>query len=87
MPANDRAYLILAARIIGEFGAIIAVPAVLAALAGKWLDARFGTRPLFLVVGFALAASCSAVMIDRKAKKFAEEYDAIIKREKETKKE
>ena len=77
MDAAERKYLSLGLRIIGEFGAIIAVPVVLFALAGKWLDARFGTRGLFLIAGFVLAAAISAVSIARKAKKFAKEYEDI----------
>ncbi|MBI4457475.1 AtpZ/AtpI family protein [Candidatus Uhrbacteria bacterium] len=74
---KDRRYLMLAVRIVGEFGAIIAVPAVLLALTGMRLDALYGTRPRFLIAGFVLAAVLSAVAIYRKAKRFGKEYQEI----------
>ena len=77
MDAAERKYLSLGLRIVGEFGAIIAVPVVLFALAGKWLDGRYGTKPLFLIAGFILAAAVSSFSIARKAKKFAKEYEDI----------
>ncbi|MEK9152662.1 MAG: AtpZ/AtpI family protein [Patescibacteria group bacterium] len=74
---NDRRYFLLAARIIGEFGAIIAAPVVVLALVGMKLDARFGTRPDFLISGFVLAAVITGVSIYRKAKQFGKEYQDI----------
>lgn len=77
-PANrDRDYQFLGLRIVGDFGATIAVPVVLLALLGKWLDARWGTRPWLLIAGFALAAAISALSILKKAKRYGREYDAL----------
>lgn len=67
----------LGLRIVGEFGFIIAAPVVLLAAFGKWLDTRYDTAPLFLVIGFLLAAVLSAVSVYRRAKSFGEEYQAI----------
>jgi F0F1-type ATP synthase assembly protein I len=77
MDAADSKYVSLGLRIVGEFGAIIAVPIVLFALAGKWLDGRYGTKPWFLIAGFALAAAVSSISIARKAKAFDKEYKDI----------
>lgn len=81
--ATDRAYIMLALRIVGSFGVAIAVPVVLLALAGKWLDGRYGTAPRFLIAGFALAAIFSATIVWRRTKDFAREFDAIEKRSKD----
>ena len=75
--AQDREYVMLGLRIVGEFGAIIAVPIVLFALGGKWLDAKYGTEPMFLIAGFVVAVALSAHMVYRKARQFNDEYLAI----------
>lgn len=69
--------MMLGLRIIGEFGFIIAVPVVLLALLGEWLDAKYETAPLFLVAGFVLAALLSGISIYRRAKEFGREYMSI----------
>lgn len=69
-------------RIVGDFGVAIAAPLVILALAGKWLDARYGTRPMFLVAGFALAAAFSATAIYKKTEEFAKEYQRLQEEEK-----
>lgn len=65
---------VLGLRIAADLVATIAVPAVLAALLGKWLDERWGTHPyvfgLLLIVAFLL----SAIIIYRKAKYYAKLY-------------
>lgn len=85
MPATptsdaDRRYAMLGFRIIAEFGAVIAVPAVLASVFGRRLDEAYGTRPVLLIASFAVAAVGTAVMIVRRARAFAKEYEAIIAR-------
>ena len=67
----------LAMRIGTDFGITIAAPVVLLSLAGKWLDSRYQTRPLFIIVGFALAALLSGVSIYRKSKEYAKLYKQL----------
>jgi len=43
------AYNLTLAAVAGQVGCITVVIIALALLAGLWLDAQFGTRPLFLV--------------------------------------
>lgn len=78
-PQNDldRQYVILAFRIIGEFGASIAAPVVILTVIGKRLDAAYGTGPAFLSGGFVLAAVISAAYVVKRAKTFAKEYEAL----------
>lgn len=74
---SDRAYYMFALRIVGNFGATIAVPVVLFALGGQWLDERYHKAPLFLVLGFVLSALLSAKMIYKKAKQYGDEYQKM----------
>lgn len=76
---KDQAYLMLGMRIIGEFGAIIAVPVVLLTLLGKWLDGKYDTTPRYLIAGFVVAAVVSTVSITHKAKEFGRRYQEIDK--------
>lgn len=78
-PTSDRAYYIFALRIIGDFGASIAVPVVVFVLIGQWLDAKYGTAPWVMIAGLALAALSSARIIYKKAKKYGQEYQAMNK--------
>ena len=67
----------MGARIAGDFGWTIVVPVVCLSLLGRWLDGRYGTRPLLLIVGFAVAAAISAATIYKKAKKYGKEYESL----------
>lgn len=69
--------MLLGLRIVGEFGSIIAVPVVLLAMLGKYLDGKFDTAPWLLISGFVAAFSLSAVSINARAKKFRDEYLSI----------
>lgn len=52
---------------VWEIFASLFVPIVLLALAGRWLDARFHTKPILLLVSFPCAIALSYVIIRRKA--------------------
>ena len=64
-------------RIVGDFGATIAIPVVVLANIGKRLDARFATAPWLLIAGFTLAALFSGALIYRKAKRYGKEYQEL----------
>lgn len=65
-------------RIVGEFGGLIAIPVVVFVLVGRWLDERWGTKPWMTVVGFLVAAAISALMVWRRTKEVAKEYQTLI---------
>lgn len=71
----DRYYYSLGLRIAGDFGATIAIPAVLAAFLGKYLDERWGTKPWMMLILLAIAFAITAVIIRRKAAHYAQLYD------------
>ncbi len=75
---NDRSLYLFAFKILGNFGVAIAVPAVLAALAGKWLDTRFNTSPWFLIGLLVLAFVLTAIHVARIAKEYGKEYQRIF---------
>ena len=76
---HDRDYQRLAVRIFADFSGSIAVPAVLAALAGSWLDDRHGTEPWWLMGCLVLAFVLTACVLWRKAKRYRADYERLIK--------
>ena len=82
MPTNDSAYHRLAMRIFADFGASIAVPAVLGALLGKWLDTRYGTNPRYLILCLVVALILTAVVLVRKAKRYGKEFQTMTEKDK-----
>lgn len=69
-------------RIFADFSGTIAIPAVAAALLGKWLDGKFGTDPLYLLLLLAAALFTTALIMVRKARKYLSAYEALMKNEK-----
>ena len=77
MDQKDRQLYLFALRIVGDFGVAIAVPVVLFALGGQWLDARYQTGNKFMIAGFLLSALISGRMIYKKAKRYGKEYEIL----------
>lgn len=82
MEKNDgtRAYYLLGLRIIGDFGATIAVPAVAAAWLGMKLDVSWGTKPYAVFACLALAFGLSALVIRKKAITYGQDYQNLVNR-------
>lgn len=76
---DDRAYIMFGLRIVGDFGATIAVPVILFVLMGQWLEEKYGHAPWFTVSAFVLAALLSGVSIYKKAKNYDKKYREIEK--------
>lgn len=74
--------MLFALRIAGDFGVVIAVPVVVLALFGRWLDTQYQTGWAFTILGFLIAAAISSIGIYRKAKRYGKEYEALIKSDK-----
>lgn len=74
---TDREYQFFALRIVGDFGASIAIPVVILALAGQYLDEKYQTSPWFIIIGFVLAATVSARIIYKKSKQYGKEYQRL----------
>ena len=78
--SKSREYYMFAFRIMGDFGASIAIPVVILVLIGQYLDGRYGKSPLFTILGFVLAALISGRMIYKKARIYGEEYKKLGKK-------
>ncbi len=50
----------------------IAVPTVIFGLGGRYLDAKFGTNPFFVILGLALSLVFVAILVTRKARDIAQ---------------
>ena len=59
MAQNDAVGLSL----VFELGYLIAIPIVICALGGRLMDRCFGTSPVFLLVGIAIAIVVSGYMV------------------------
>ena len=74
---KDRKYAMLGLRIVGDFGATIAIPAVIFVIIGQWLDGKYNKSPWFTILAFVLAAMVSGRSIYKKAKTYGKEYEAL----------
>ena len=74
---NDAAYYRLAMRIFADFGITIAVPSVVAALAGSWLDERYQTEPRYLIILLIFAILLTAVSVYRKAVRYGRIFNSL----------
>ncbi len=59
-------------EIFSEISAWIAVPVILALIAGKAVDKYYGTKPLWLLIFAGLAFAISSYGIVKAVKKYAE---------------
>ncbi len=55
--------------LVWEIGYIIAVPAFIFGFGGAHIDARYGTTPLFILLGFVLSLTLSGTVIYRRMKR------------------
>jgi F0F1-type ATP synthase assembly protein I len=67
-----KAALWLSVQLAWDLGWLIAIPVVALGFAGAYADKHFGTSPLLLLIGFALAATLSTIGVKRKLKKIIE---------------
>jgi F0F1-type ATP synthase assembly protein I len=77
--ASDARYYRLAMKIFADFSGTIAIPAVLSALAGKWLDERYATEPRYLILRLTFALVLTGIIVVRKAKKYRAQYEQLMK--------
>ena len=75
---SDYGYYLLGLRMLGDFGATIAIPAVAAAVLGGKLDAEWGTKPYATLSFLALAFVLTVALIRKKAAAYGKEYQELI---------
>jgi len=59
--------LMQALSLAWQMGYLLAIPLVLLALAGRLLDKRLDTSPLFLLIGIGLSIVISSILVAKKA--------------------
>lgn len=64
-------------RIVADFGATIAIPAIAATLVGVRLDRKWDSEPAALVILLAAAFLLTSVWIVRKARRYKEEFEKL----------
>lgn len=74
-------YYIFALKIIGDFGATIAIPVVISAIIGQKLDDKWHTRPMMLIIFMAISAVITAVLIYKKAKVYGKDFQDLDKKQ------
>ncbi len=75
---SDRQYYTFALRIIGDFGASIAIPVIVSVLIGQYLDEKYQRSPLFTIIAFVISALISAKIIHKKAKRYGILYQKLV---------
>ena len=76
-PESDRRSYLLGLKIMGDFGASIAVPVVVLVLIGKWLQEKYHFAPFGIIGGFLIAAAITVYIIRKKAAWYAAEYKSL----------
>lgn len=82
---SERRSYLLGIKIAGDFGANIAAPVVIFAIAGKWLQEKYDFAPWGVIAGFLIAATISYRLIQRRIKWYAREYEALDRADEEKK--
>lgn len=56
--------------IFSEITGLMALPVVVGALAGRWLDQKYDTDPWFIIIGTALGVLLASISIAKLVKKY-----------------
>lgn len=75
---SDAPYYRFAMKVFADFSGTIAIPAVLAALLGKWLDQKYSTQPRYLVLLLVFAFLSTGFSIRKKAIQYQKEYQKLL---------
>ncbi len=73
-----RSSMRFALRAMADMTGTILVPAFVAALVGKFLDARYGTGRLLFAALLALTFVATAFILVKKVRQYAKEYQKLI---------
>ncbi len=73
-----RASMRFALRAMADVTGTILVPAFVAALLGKFLDARYGTGRILFAVLLTLTFLATAFILVKKVRQYAKEYQKLI---------
>ena len=71
-------YYVFAFRAAADIMATVAIPALVAAILGRWLDAHFGTDMTFFIVLLVLAAILTVWGVTRKVRTYGKAYTKLV---------
>ena len=74
---KQRAYTLLALRIMGDMGATIAIPVVVLVALAQYVSEKYGYGYSLTVVAFICSAFISGYSVWKKAKRYGKEYSDI----------
>lgn len=74
---TSRKYMLMGFRIVGDFGATIAIPVILFVFIAQKLEAKYGGAPWFTVIAFILSGLLTGYIINKKAKEYGREYHKL----------
>lgn len=63
---KEKSTLWQALSLLGQLGYVIAIPLVILALGGRFIDKKYGTSPWFLIAGMFLALVISTFWVYKK---------------------
>ncbi|MFH1193472.1 MAG: AtpZ/AtpI family protein [bacterium] len=66
MPDKKKSDMWQALSLLGQLGYVIAIPLVILALGGRFIDKKYGTSPWFLIAGMFLALIISTFWVYKK---------------------
>lgn len=69
-----------ALSLAGQLGYTIAIPLVFLALAGRFVDKKYGTSPWFLLAGILLALVVTSIWITKKSMTIMNEMNKEMKK-------
>lgn len=72
---ENRNKLLPWALVASELGFLIAIPIVVFALLGRWLDRRFGTGAVFIIFGIIVALTSTGFLIARRLEALVKKLD------------
>ncbi len=72
---KENRYYWLGLRIATDFGATIAIPALFALWIGKKISTKYGHSTIVVLSLLAVSFILTAIIIYRKAKRYAQEYE------------
>ena len=70
---KERTIFLQTLSLAWELGYVIAVPIVILAAGGRFLDNRYDTSPIFLISGILLSILVSGTLVFKKAKRILED--------------
>ncbi len=71
---SDHKYYILGLKMMLDIGAVLAIPAIIAAILGTYIDNLINKGPVFITILLACAFVSSLIVVYKKAVKYRKEY-------------